>query len=101
MISKFPDVIFIDFILRYCSDMQSRVLPFGKQVAYAFGMMGWGMMINLISVILVYLYLPPAHSGLPALITQVTIFGFFNAIAIITSSGRLIDAMSNNIWRRA
>ncbi len=50
-------------------------------------------MINLISVILVYLYVPPESSGLPKLITQVTIFGFFNVIAIITSSGRLIDAI--------
>lgn len=73
--------------------MTTPLLPFGKQVAYAFGMMGWGIMINLISVILVYMYVPPASSGLPALITQVTIFGFFNVIAIITSSGRLIDAI--------
>lgn len=73
--------------------MTTPILPFGKQVAYAFGMMGWGIMINLISVILVYMYVPPASSGLPALITQVTIFGFFNVIAIITSSGRLIDAI--------
>jgi GPH family glycoside/pentoside/hexuronide:cation symporter len=64
-----------------------------KQIAYAFGMMGWSIMINLISVILVYLYLPPANSQLPVLITQVAIFGVFNAIAIITASGRLIDAL--------
>jgi GPH family glycoside/pentoside/hexuronide:cation symporter len=73
--------------------MQKQLLPFSKQMAYAFGMMGWSMMINLISVILVYLYLPPSNSGLPNLITQVAIFGVFNAIAIITASGRLIDAV--------
>lgn len=56
-------------------------------------MMGWGIMINLISVILVYLYLPPDASGLPVLITQATIFGIFNVIALITASGRLIDAI--------
>lgn len=50
-------------------------------------------MINLISVLLVYLYLPPTSSGLPNLITQVAIFGIFNAIAIITASGRLVDAL--------
>lgn len=60
---------------------------------YAFGMMGWSVLVNLISVILVYLYLPPATSGLPSLITQVTIFGIFNAIALITAGGRLIDAI--------
>jgi GPH family glycoside/pentoside/hexuronide:cation symporter len=73
--------------------MQIQKLPLVKQLAYAFGMMGWSVMINLISVILVYLYLPPAKSGLPNLITQVAIFGIFNAIAIISASGRLIDAV--------
>ncbi|MBL7910717.1 MAG: MFS transporter [Bacteroidia bacterium] len=56
-------------------------------------MMGWSIMINLISVILVYLYIPPTSSGLPNLITQVAIFGIFNVIAIVTASGRLIDAV--------
>ena len=73
--------------------MQTLKLPFNKQLAYAFGMMGWSVMINLISVILIYLYLPPTKSGLPNLITQVAIFGIFNVIAIITASGRLIDAV--------
>lgn len=56
-------------------------------------MLGWGIMINLISVIIVYLYVPPDASGLPKLITQATIFGVFNVIAIITASGRLVDAV--------
>lgn len=73
--------------------MQTQSLPFGKQAAYAFGMMGWSVMINLINVILMYLYLPPENSGFPRLITQVAIFGIFNAIAIITASGRLVDAL--------
>lgn len=73
--------------------MRAQIFPFSRQLAYAFGMMGWSIMINLISVILVYLYLPPANSGLPNLITQVAIFGIFNAIAIITASGRLVDAL--------
>lgn len=73
--------------------MTIRTFPLSKQIAYAFGMMGWSIMINLISVIIVYLYLPPANSGLPALITQVAVFGIFNVIAIITASGRLVDAI--------
>jgi GPH family glycoside/pentoside/hexuronide:cation symporter len=56
-------------------------------------MAGWGIMINLIGVILVYLYLPPKDSGLPSLITQVVLFGFFNVIAVITAGGRLLDAL--------
>lgn len=72
--------------------MPTKPFPIGKQIAYALGMMGWSILINLINVILVYLYMPPKHSGLPMFITQVTIFGIFNAIALITASGRLVDA---------
>ncbi|MGQ0829641.1 MAG: MFS transporter [Bacteroidota bacterium] len=73
--------------------MPGEKLPIVRQIAYAFGMMGWSIMINLISVILVYLYLPPDSSGLPKLITQAAIFGVFNIVAIITAGGRLIDAV--------
>ncbi len=73
--------------------MSSIKLPLSKQIAYACGMMGWSIMINLISVILVYLYLPTDSSGLPNLITQVAIFGIFNVVALITAGGRLIDAV--------
>jgi len=75
------------------SPVEPAKLPLSKQLAYACGMMGWSVMINLINVILVYLYLPPADSGLPPLITQAAIFGIFNAIAIITAGGRLVDAI--------
>lgn len=73
--------------------MQAPVLPLKKQLAYGFGMMGWSIMINLISVIIVYLYLPPENSGLPRLITQAVVFGVLNVIALITASGRLVDAV--------
>ncbi|MCW3084202.1 MAG: transporter [Bacteroidetes bacterium] len=73
--------------------MTAQKLPLSKQIAYAFGMMGWSIMMNLIGVIVVYLYAPPDNSGLPSLITQATIFGFVNVIAIIMSSGRLVDAV--------
>lgn len=56
-------------------------------------MMGWSILTNIINVILVYLYAPPENSGLPHLITQVAIFGIFNAIALITTSGRFVDAV--------
>lgn len=68
-------------------------MPLKKQLAYACGMMGWSIVINLISVILVYFYLPPDTSGLPRLITQAAVFGFFNVIALVTAGGRLVDAI--------
>lgn len=73
--------------------MQASSFPRSGQILYAFGMMGWSIMINLISVILVYLYVPPTGSGLPLLISQVAIFGIFNTITIITAGGRLADAV--------
>jgi glycoside/pentoside/hexuronide:cation symporter, GPH family len=75
--------------------MRKQTLPLNKQILYAFGMMGWSIMINLISVILVYLYVPPNNSGFPILISQVTIFVVFNLFSIITASGRLTDAISD------
>jgi GPH family glycoside/pentoside/hexuronide:cation symporter len=71
--------------------MNGKHLPAGKQLIYAIGVMGSSIMINLISVILVYLYVPPAGSGLPNIIPQAAIFGIFNAMALITTSGRFMD----------
>jgi len=50
-------------------------------------MMGWSILINLIGVILVYLYVPPSNSGLPILISQVAIFGVFNVIRSLRRAG--------------
>lgn len=70
-----------------------KAIPLRLHLAYAGGMMGWSIMINLISVILVYLYLPPQSSGLPVFITQMAIFGIFNVMALVTAGGRLLDAV--------
>jgi GPH family glycoside/pentoside/hexuronide:cation symporter len=74
-------------------NMNSAKLPLKIMIIYAFGMMGWSILINLISVIVVYLYKPPDTSGLPVLITQASIFVIFNAVALITSGSRLVDAI--------
>ncbi|HTB06149.1 MAG TPA: MFS transporter [Bacteroidia bacterium] len=69
-----------------------KSFPLSKQIVYALGMMGWSMMVNLIGVMLVYFYLPPSNSGLNMLISQRTFLVVFNLMAIITASGRLLDA---------
>lgn len=68
-------------------------LPLSKQIAYALGMMGYSILINIISVILVYLYVPTETSGLPPLITQMVIFGIFNVMTIVATSSRFVDAV--------
>jgi GPH family glycoside/pentoside/hexuronide:cation symporter len=64
---------------------------------YSFGMAGWSILINTISVMLIYFYLPPKNAGLPELIPQVEVFGIFTLFAIILASGRLIDAITDPI----
>lgn len=71
----------------------NKKLPVSTQITYGLGMMGWSIMINIIAVLLIYFYEPPADSGIPVVITQGIIFGIFNAVALITTSGRLCDVI--------
>jgi glycoside/pentoside/hexuronide:cation symporter, GPH family len=73
-------------------DKKSK-LSIGVCLLYASGMVGWSILNSLISVILIYFYLPPKDVGLPALVTQVAILGVFNAISLITAGSRLVDAI--------
>ncbi len=73
--------------------MDAKKLPVSTQIIYGFGMMGWSIMINIIAVLLIYFYEPPADSGIPVLVTQLVIFGIFNAVALITTSGRFCDVI--------
>ena len=71
--------------------MPNTKLPLRKQIAYAAGMMGWSTMTNVIFVMLPYFYLAPAKSGLVPLIPQLMIFGLFNIMSVVLTSGRVID----------
>jgi GPH family glycoside/pentoside/hexuronide:cation symporter len=73
--------------------LSTEKLPFPKQIAYACGMMGWSILTNIIGVLLIYFYLPPANSGLVTLLAQVTLLGVLNLPSVITIAGRLADAM--------
>lgn len=67
-------------------------LPPRKQLGYAVGQLGWSILINVVSLELVYFYLPPDGSGISTRITQVAFLGVLNAITLIAASGRLLDA---------
>ena len=73
--------------------MQVQRIPLAKIIAYSFGVFGWSISINIISVMLLYLYLPPSNAGMANLVPQIVFFGLFNVIALVTSSGRLFDAV--------
>ncbi|RYZ33597.1 MAG: MFS transporter, partial [Sphingobacteriales bacterium] len=70
-----------------------KSLSFKQELAYAAGMMGWSVMTNIIIVMLPYFYLPPTNAGLPPLVPQLVLFGFFNILSLIAASGRLADAI--------
>ena len=49
--------------------------------------------MNIISVLLSYIYLPPANANMVNLIPQITILQIFNIISIILFAGRAFDAI--------
>ena len=75
--------------------MTKENLPLNKQVIYALGQLGWSTLINMVSLMLVYFYVPPSESNLPYFITQMTFLGVLNAITLIAASGRLFDAITD------
>ena len=70
-------------------------LPLNKQIIYSLGQLGWSILINMISLMLVYFYIPPDEAGIPYFITQITFLGVLNAITLIAASGRLFDAITD------
>jgi GPH family glycoside/pentoside/hexuronide:cation symporter len=58
-------------------------------------MAGWSILINIISVMLIYFYLPPSNSGLVPSVPQFMVFGIFTLLSLILASGRLIDAVTD------
>ena len=77
--------------------MQAERIPLSKIIAYAFGVFGWSISINIISVMLLYLYLPPSNAGMVNLVPQIVFFGVINIIALVTASGRFFDAIIDPI----
>jgi GPH family glycoside/pentoside/hexuronide:cation symporter len=73
--------------------MEQKKLPLKLYVLYGAGCFGWSISLNLISVLLNYLYLPPANAGLKNLIPDTVWLGFINVISIILFSGRAFDAI--------
>jgi glycoside/pentoside/hexuronide:cation symporter, GPH family len=69
------------------------LVPLRVRIAFASGMAGWSILVNIIGVMLPYFYLPPQQAGWSPLISQLSIWGIFNLLAIITTAGRLTDAI--------
>lgn len=64
-------------------------------LAYSSGMAGWSILINVVSVMLIYIYLPPVNAGLNTLIPALVYLGIFSVLALIAAGGRLFDAVTD------
>ena len=64
-------------------------------LGYSAGMAGWSVIINSVSVMIVYFYLPPMNTGLPQLVPNTAIIGILTVFSIILASGRLLDAITD------
>jgi len=64
-------------------------------------MVGWSILINIVSVMLIYFYLPPENSGLDPLLPSIVILKIFTILAIIAAGGRLFDALTDPLvaWK--
>ena len=75
--------------------MADEYSSYPKIIIYGLGMAGWSVMINIISVMIIYFYLPPDDSGLPELIPQISILGIFTVFSLVLASGRVFDALTD------
>lgn len=75
--------------------MTAHKLKYKYILAYSAGMAGWSILINIVSVMLIYIYLPPNNAGLKTLIPPVVYLGVFSVLALIAAGGRLFDAVTD------
>jgi GPH family glycoside/pentoside/hexuronide:cation symporter len=70
-------------------------LPRSVILALCSGYLGMSVLVNVINTILVFFYLPPESAGLPTLVTDATILGVLNVVALVTAAGRFTDAITD------
>jgi GPH family glycoside/pentoside/hexuronide:cation symporter len=54
---------------------QPERIPLRKLIYYGIGGFGWSLSINIITVYLLYFYLPPSNSGMKNLVSQTVYLG--------------------------
>ncbi len=72
-------------------------LTYRQILAYSSGMAGWSILINMVSVMLIYIYLPPENAGLNILLPPILFIGIFSVLALIAAGGRLFDAVTDPV----
>ncbi len=74
---------------------EGATLNFWEQAGYAAGMLGWSVLTNIITVMLIYFYVPPSNADLPVLAPQLAVFGLFSMLSLVLAGGRLLDAVTD------
>ncbi len=77
--------------------MKERFKGFKNIFAYSAGIAGWSIMMNTVSVMLIFLYIPPSNSEMEPLVPAIPIIGILTVFSVIFASGRLIDAITDPI----
>ena len=72
-----------------------EALPRSVIFALAAGYLGVSTLVNLINTLLVFFYLPPETAGLPSLLSDATLLGILNVVAIIAAAGRFTDSITD------
>ncbi|MEM7271768.1 MAG: MFS transporter [Actinomycetota bacterium] len=70
-------------------------LPRSVVLGLAAGYLGMSTLLNLINTLLVFFYLPPDTAGLPSLVSDATVLGILNVVALIAAAGRFTDAVTD------
>ena len=70
-------------------------LSLREQIGYASGMLGWSILTNIITVMLIYFYLPPSNARLIPLVPQVAVLGILTTLSLVVAGGRLFDAVTD------
>ncbi|MGL1891751.1 MAG: MFS transporter [Spirochaetaceae bacterium] len=70
-------------------------LPMNKILVYSVGQLGWSILVNIVSLQLVYFYIPPEGSGIELRITQAVFLVVLNTLTLLAASGRLFDAITD------
>ncbi|MGL1891824.1 MAG: MFS transporter [Spirochaetaceae bacterium] len=72
-------------------------LPLKVALIYSVGQFGWSILVNIVSLQLVYFYIPPVGSGIKLHITQAIFLVVLNTLSILAASGRIFDAVTDPV----
>ena len=69
--------------------------PLGKTILYSSGQLGFAISDRIWVTFMLYFYLPPAETGMPELISNVTFWGILTVTGLVTIFGRVVDAFAD------